>query len=72
MSYTKAPEWTGDIVRDMHLNNISIGSLADRVGITREWAGKVLHGQRTPAGAEEKFRRAVEEIIRERDSHEVT
>lgn len=66
MGYTRAPEWTGDVVRDLHINGITIGELARHLGITGTWAGKVLHGQKTPAGAEERFKAAVAELVSER------
>lgn len=66
MVVSKAPDWTGDVVRDLHLNDIAINELAGAMGISREWVSQVLNGKKTPAGAEERFRKRVAEIIRER------
>ena len=61
------PAWTGDVVKEMHLNGINIYEMAQKLKIDRSYRGKVLNGQKTPAGAEERFRRAVAEIIAERN-----
>ena len=61
------PVWTGDVAREMHLHSVTIGELAEKLDIDRSYRGKVLNGQKTPAGAEERFRRAVAEIIAERN-----
>ena len=56
-------KWTGDLVGLMHNHKISIQMLADKLGVTNRYVSMVLNGHREPAGAEEKFRKAVEEII---------
>ena len=55
--------WTGDLVGLMHVHKISKKQLADHIGVTREYVSLVLNGHRKPAGAEEKFKTAVDEII---------
>lgn len=37
--------------------------LADYMGLSREYVSMVLNGHREPAGAENKFRQAVDELI---------
>ena len=59
-------QWTGDLVGQMHKHRISKQQLADHLGISREYVSMVLNGHREPAGAEEKFRQAVEEIVASR------
>ncbi len=56
-------KWTGDLVGLMHNHKISIQMLADKLGVTNRYVSMVLNGHREPAGAEDKFRKAVEEII---------
>lgn len=56
-------QWTGDLVGQMHKHKISKGRLAEKLGMTREYVSMVLNGHRDPAGAEEKFRAALEELI---------
>lgn len=56
-------EWTGDLVGLMHTHRITCQELADKLGVTNRYVSMVLNGHREPAGAEQKFRAAVEEII---------
>lgn len=56
-------DWTGDLVGLMHTHKISKKRLADHLGVSREYVSMVLNGHREPAGAEDKFKEAVDEII---------
>lgn len=58
-------QWTADLVGQMHKHKISKTQLADHMGVTREYVSMVLNGHREPAGAEQRFRRAVDELIAE-------
>ena len=58
-------KWTGNLVGLMHDNKISKTQLAEKLCVTREYVSMVLNGHREPAGAEEKFRKAVDELISE-------
>lgn len=58
-------KWTGDLVGLMHNHKISFQALADKLGVTNRYVSMVLNGHRTPAGAEDRFRNAVAEIIKE-------
>ena len=59
-------QWTADLVGQMHKYKISKTTLAVHMGVTREYVSMVLNGHRSPVGAEERFRLAVDEIIAER------
>lgn len=61
-------EWTGDLVGLMHNHKITFAQLALRLGVTNRYVSMVINGHREPAGAEQRFRAAVEEIIAERSS----
>lgn len=58
-------KWTGDLVGLMHDNKISKSLLAEKLGVTREYVSMVLNGHREPAGAEQRFREAVNDLIAE-------
>lgn len=58
-------KWTGDLVGLMHNNKISFQMLADKLGVTNRYVSMVLNGHREPPGAEDKFRAAVVELVRE-------
>jgi len=60
-------QWTADVIGKMHLNHISKKQLAEQLGITPEYVSMVLNGHREPEGVEERFRGAVELLIREQD-----
>lgn len=59
-------KWTGDLVGLMHDNKITFTQLALALGVTNRYVSMVLNGHREPAGAEERFRSAVEVLISSR------
>lgn len=56
-------QWIADLVGEMHKFKITKSRLAEELGVTREYVSMVLNGHREPAGAEERFQRAVAEIV---------
>lgn len=56
-------EWTGDLVGLMHNHKITFSQLADKLGVTNRYVSMVLNGHRDPAGAEQRFRTAVAQLI---------
>lgn len=56
-------KWTGDLVGLMHDNKITMQMLAEKLGVTNRYVSMVLNGHREPAGAEQRFRVAVNELI---------
>lgn len=50
----------------MHIYGVSIRDMASFMGITPEYTGRVLNGKDEPKGAEEKFRLALDELIRQK------
>ncbi len=59
-------QWTADILAKMHMNCITSLQLANRLGYRREYVSQILNGHRSPKGAEEKFRTALEELVGEK------
>ena len=59
-------EWTGDLVGLMHDNEITNIQLAKELGVTDRYVSMVLHRHREPAGAEQRFRNAVNRIIEQK------
>ena len=55
--------WIGDVVGLMHKYGITKHQLADHLGMTREYISMVLNGHRDPIGVEERFRKAVAELV---------
>lgn len=62
-------QWTCDIVGQMHKYKISKTELAARIGVSREYVSAILNGHRNPAGAEEKFRKALDALISEQPEY---
>lgn len=56
-------QWTADVVGQMHKWKIPMKQLADHLGVSREYVSMVLNGHREPAGAEVKFRAAVDALV---------
>lgn len=56
-------EWTGDLVGMMHTHRITKAALAQHMGYTNAYVSMVLNGKREPAGAPERFRKAVLELV---------
>lgn len=56
-------QWIADLVGQMHKHRISMKELAVHMGLSREYVSMVLNGHREPAGAEQKFTQAVNELI---------
>jgi predicted transcriptional regulator len=63
-------EWTGTIVGKMHVNGITYEELAKKLGITKSYVSMILSGSRHPAGAEQRFKKALNEIIQQRTKTE--
>lgn len=55
--------WTGNIVRDLHIYQISHAELAREMSVSPQWVSAVLNGRRTAKNAETQFRNALDNII---------
>lgn len=56
-------QWIGEIVGQMHSSKVSKAQLAEHMGVSREYVSMILNGHRCPAGAEERLRSAVRELV---------
>ena len=56
-------KWTGEVVGLMHIHKISAKDLASKLGVTNRYLSMILNGHRSPAGAEARFRAALNELI---------
>lgn len=61
------PKWTGDIVGNMHVNRITYEAMAKQLGVTKSYVSMVLNGVRNPTNAKERFEKALNEVITERE-----
>lgn len=60
-------KWTGELVGLMHNHRVSGQELSDKLGMTNRYVSMILNGHRNPADAEKRFRKALEEIIEEKE-----
>lgn len=61
-------QWTAEIIGLLHLYGISRKHLAEYLDCTPEYVTMVLNGKRSPKGAEEKFKKALLEIKKQKGS----
>ena len=62
--------WTGEIVAQMHVNEITQGELAKKMCVTRVYLNRLLTGAQVAKGTEERCREAVNQIVAERRAAE--
>ncbi len=60
------PKWTGKLVGKMHVESVSMGDLANKLGYHPKYVSAVLNGKRSPKHARTQFNEALEAIIDER------
>ena len=56
-------QWTGKIVGEMHINNITFKMLAEELGWNEKYLSRVINSPDPPKKAEEKVSAALERII---------
>ncbi len=58
------PAWTGEIVRKMHLYNITQTDLAFEMGFrNKSYISMILNGKRTPPNCKERMIAALDKLI---------
>ena len=60
-------KWIGEVVGDMHIRKITANQLAAHMGVAPEYISMILNGHREPAGIEDRLRKAIEEIVANRE-----
>lgn len=58
--------WTGDVVAQMHIYEITQTELAKEMMVTRSYLNRLLTGAQRVQGAEERCRAAVTKLAEER------
>lgn len=59
-------QWASEIIGILHANHIKQIEFAAYMGLTKEYVNMVLNGKRVPQNAEQKFREALNELIKEK------
>ena len=55
-------QWTGEVIRDMHLARITKREVAKEMGVEPAYVSMILNGKREPKGAEARLREAVQRV----------
>ena len=63
METTRRPEWTGDIVKLMHLYGVTRKEVADELGVTNAYITMVLNGRQVKDKTKDRINSAVVKII---------
>lgn len=59
-------KWTGELVKQMHMNRVSATEVAQKAGFTKQYVSMILNGSRHPKGARETLETALNEIVQSR------
>lgn len=58
-----AEQWVGAVIGEMHMNRIKQVDLAKAMDVTPEYLNAILNGKRSPVGAEQRIRSALDNLI---------
>lgn len=61
--FCMAAQWTGEVIGQMHLGNVTMKALAAEVGWHPKYLSAVMNGHRSPKDAEEKVRAALNRLL---------
>lgn len=64
-------QWTGALIGKMHIHSITIKELSDYMGRNPKYVSTILNGRCQPAHAEERFTKALDELIKSKAEEEV-
>lgn len=55
-------KWIAEVTGEMRIWRISQKRIAEEMGVSKEYVSCILNGHRSPRGAEDKFKSALERI----------
>lgn len=56
--------WIGEAVGRMHIAGIEHRQLAEHMGVSQGYVSMILNGKKTPADAEQRVMKALDELLR--------
>lgn len=59
-------EWTGEVIKTLHVNEISQTELAEEMNCTKEYISMILNGKREPSDIQNRIEEAVASILEKR------
>ena len=63
-------EWTGDVVKQLHINGIAQTELAEEMNCTKEYISMILNSKREPSDIQTRVEEAISSIIKKRGDSE--
>lgn len=63
--------WTGEVKGTMHIYEISMQELADKLGMSTTFLSSLLHCRRSTKDAEFRVRNALMDLVKEREAAEI-
>ena len=63
------PKWIAKAVGIMHIHKIKQTQLAEKMGVTREYVGKILNYKVSPPDIEKRVMTAINELIAEKEAN---
>ena len=62
-------QWTAEVIGEMHMHGITAKQLAEQIGWHPKYLSTVLNGHRTPTGAEERCRAALNALVSQQNQY---
>ena len=63
-------EWTGDVVKKLHINGIAQTELAEEMKCTKEYISMILNSKREQSDIQTRVEEAISSIIKKRGDSE--
>ncbi len=63
-------EWTGEVVKQLHINGIAQAELAQEMNCTKEYISMILNSKREPSDIQTRVEDAIASIIKKRGDSE--
>lgn len=58
--------WAANVAGKLYYHGIKQKDVAKKMGVTRQYVGMILKGEREPEGGRERIEAAVDELIKEK------
>lgn len=66
VNFCMPAQWTGEIIGKLHLYHLTAKQLSEQLGYNPKYVSTVLNGHRNPKNAEQMFRKALNELIQQK------
>lgn len=59
-------KWTGNLIGQMHCNNVTLEDLANEMGCTKAYISMILNCRRKPPKARERLEEAFKSVLKKK------